>query len=165
MCCCSQHPTKQEQTQHIYEACAASIVQRLRYFISLLLCIAHVLEGLCSCCWRRAVGSAQSWLRVTAARGLRRMPHILQCISEQYAPPPEVKMENGHIDYGDAPPPQSAQLMTAIIAVLLQHGRLRYSRRYVMQKLFVESRTPSESTWRAERWCWADAACCGCDTN
>ena len=56
----------------------------------------------------------------------RRMPHILQYISEQYAPPPEVKVENGHMDQGSgAPPPQTAELMTAIITVLLQHGRLR----------------------------------------
>lgn len=56
------------------------------------------------------------------------MPHILQYVSEQYAPPPEVKMENGHMGdgYDEEPPPQSAQLMAAIITVLLQHGRLRW---------------------------------------
>jgi hypothetical protein len=56
------------------------------------------------------------------------MPHILQYVSEQYAPLPEVKMENGHMGDGDdeEPPPQSAQLMAAIITVLLQHGRLRW---------------------------------------
>jgi hypothetical protein len=54
------------------------------------------------------------------------MPHILQYISEHWAPPPEVKTENGHMhEAGDAPPPQTAQLLTAIITVLLQHGRLR----------------------------------------
>lgn len=54
------------------------------------------------------------------------MPHILQYISEHWAPPPEVKTENGHMHQeGDAPPPQTAQLLAAIITVLLQHGRLR----------------------------------------
>lgn len=54
------------------------------------------------------------------------MPHILQYISEHWAPPPEVKTENGHTHQGgEAPPPQTAQLLAAIVAVLLQHGRLR----------------------------------------
>ena len=54
------------------------------------------------------------------------MPHILQYISEHWAPPPEVKTENGHMHQeGDAPPPQTAQLLAAIITVRLQHGRLR----------------------------------------
>jgi hypothetical protein len=55
-----------------------------------------------------------------------RMPHILQYISEHWAPPPEVKTENGHMHQeGDAPLPQTAQLLAAIVTVLLQHGRLR----------------------------------------
>jgi hypothetical protein len=54
------------------------------------------------------------------------MPHILQYISEHWAPPPEVKTENGHAHQeGDAPLPQTAQLLAAIVTVLLQHGRLR----------------------------------------
>lgn len=57
-----------------------------------------------------------------------RMAHILSYIRELYKQPPsDVKMENGHASGQDedAPPPQTAEVMAAILTVLLQHGRLR----------------------------------------